>query len=106
MVCAPSPPAARLGARMSKATSRPITECQVCRSPNLTSVLFLAYVAPVNSMARIGTRAVEQPCYPLEWLRCGNCGLVQIGTECDPAVLFAPTEPYRSGTTLILRDNF
>jgi hypothetical protein len=90
----------------ASATSRPIVRCQICDSPRLASVLFVAYVAPVNTMAKIGERALEQPTYPLEWLRCEECGLAQIGTEVSPDILFPPSYPYRSGTTRILRDNF
>jgi len=91
---------------MSEALSHPVTSCQICGSKALRSMLFLAYVAPVNTMAKVGTRAEEQPTFPLEWLRCEECSLVQIGTEVRPDVLFPPSYPYRSGTTRILRDNF
>jgi len=91
---------------MTEPLSRPVTSCQICGSSRLRSILFLAYVAPVNTMAKVGTRAEEQPTFPLEWLRCDDCTLVQIGTEVRPDVLFPPTYPYRSGTTRILRENF
>ena len=91
---------------MTEPLSRPVTHCQICGGERLRSILFLAYVAPVNTMAKVGTRAVEQPTFPLEWLRCEDCSLVQIGTEVRPDVLFPPTYPYRSGTTRILRENF
>jgi hypothetical protein len=91
---------------MTEPLSRPVTACQICGGSRLHSILFLAYVAPVNSMAKVGTRAEEQPVFPLEWLRCEDCSLVQIGTEVRPDVLFPPSYPYRSGTTRILRDNF
>jgi hypothetical protein len=91
---------------MTEPLSRPVTACQICGGSRLRSILFLAYVAPVNSMAKVGTRAEEQPVFPLEWLRCEDCSLVQIGTEVRPDVLFPPSYPYRSGTTRILRDNF
>ena len=91
---------------MTEALSRPVTSCQICGSERLRSILFLAYVAPVNTMAKVGTRAEEQPTFPLEWLRCEDCSLVQIGTEVRPDILFPPSYPYRSGTTRILRENF
>ena len=91
---------------MTEALSRLVTHCQICGGQRLKSILFLAYVAPVNTMAKVGTRAEEQPTFPLEWLRCEDCSLVQIGTEVKPEVLFPPTYPYRSGTTRILRENF
>jgi hypothetical protein len=91
---------------MSAKSSKPYTACQACGSKDLKSVIFLGFHPPVNTMPVIGSVAEEQPAYPLEWLRCGNCGLVQIGLEVDPNILFAPSYPYRSNSTRILRDNF
>jgi SAM-dependent methyltransferase len=88
------------------ATSRPITHCQICGEGNLASLLFLGYLTPVNTMPPVGSVATEQPSYPLELLRCRGCGLVQIGLEVAPEVLFPFSYPYLSGTTRILRDNF
>ncbi|MBI1207574.1 MAG: methyltransferase domain-containing protein [Azospirillum sp.] len=88
------------------AQSHPIRECQICASPDLNSLLFLGYVPPVNTMPPVGERALEQPAFPLELLRCGSCGLVQIGLEVAPEVLFPHSYPYLSGTTRILRSNF
>ena len=39
-------------------------------------------------------------------LRCGSCGLAQIGCDVDQTVLFPYSYPYLSGTTRILRENF
>jgi SAM-dependent methyltransferase len=69
-------------------------------------LLFLGYLPPVNTMPAVGSVPVEQQSYPLELLRCGGCGLVQIGLEVAPEVLFPFSYPYLSGTTRILRDNF
>lgn len=57
-------------------------------------------------MLPVGSVLTEQPAYPLEILRCGKCGLVQIGLEVDAEVLFPETYPYLSGSTRILRSNF
>lgn len=89
-----------------KVTSKPITACQSCDARPLTSILFLGYMPPVNAMPPIGEPLVEQPAYPLELFRCDACGLVQIGTDVDQTVLFAPSYPYRSNSTKILRENF
>lgn len=88
------------------ATSRPIDCCQVCNSKRLDSVLFVGYIPPVNTMLAVGSVPVEEPAYPLEMLRCGDCGLVQIGLEVAPEVLFPESYPYLSGSTRILRSNF
>jgi len=86
--------------------SSPIVRCQLCASPNLASALFIGYVPPVNTMPPVGQVAEEQPAFPLELLRCTDCGLVQIGLEVAPEVLFPHSYPYLSGTTRILRENF
>jgi SAM-dependent methyltransferase len=87
-------------------TSKPITACQICWSRNLRSVLFVGFIPPVNTMPPLDSPAEEQAAYPLELLRCADCGLVQIGLEVDPTVLFPYSYPYLSGSTRILRDNF
>lgn len=89
-----------------KPTSHPVLQCQVCNSGKLTSVLFLGYVPPVNTMPPLGEVPKEETAYPLELLRCQNCSLVQIGLEVSQEVLFPEAYPYLSGTTRILRENF
>ncbi len=90
----------------SNATSKPIQHCQICNGGKLSSVLFVGYIPPVNTMPEIGSVPVEQAAYPLEMLRCDGCGHAQIGLEVDAEVLFPYSYPYLSGTTRILRDNF
>ena len=87
-------------------TSRPIDCCQVCNNKPLDSVLFLGFIPPVNTMPAVGSIPIEELAYPLEMLRCVNCGLVQIGLEVAPKVLFPESYPYLSGSTRILRSNF
>jgi len=91
---------------MAQTTSRPIHNCQVCNGTQLESILFVGFLPPVNTMPKVGSVPVEEPSYPLEMLRCGDCGLVQIGLEVAPEVLFPVSYPYLSGTTRILRSNF
>ena len=87
-------------------TSHPITDCQICGGKQLSSVLFVGYIPPVNTMPAVGSVPVEQAAYPLELLRCPSCGHVQIGLEVSAEVLFPYSYPYLSGTTRILRENF
>jgi len=87
-------------------SSTPITNCQICDSKDVSPVLFLGFIPPVNTMQAIGSKPREYPSYPLELVRCHNCGHVQIGLEVDPDVLFPYSYPYLSGSTRILRDNF
>lgn len=87
-------------------SSVPVTNCQVCGSDRLDTVLFLGYMPPVNQMSSIGSVPHEQPSYPASLLHCRHCDLVQIGLVVDPQILFPPSYPYTSGTTKILHDNF
>ena len=91
---------------MAHTTSVPVHNCQNCGSTNLSSILFVGFIPPVNTMPDVGSVPVEQAAYPLELLRCGDCGLSQIGLEVDADVLFPYSYPYLSGTTRILRENF
>lgn len=91
---------------MTQTTSRPVDHCQVCNGTHLESILFVGFIPPVNTMPKVGSVPVEEPAYPLEMLRCGDCGLVQIGLEVAPEVLFPESYPYLSGSTRILRSNF
>jgi hypothetical protein len=83
-----------------------VERCQACSSEDLEPVFFAGYLPPVNEMPAIGERPREQPAYPAQVLRCGECQLVQLGLIVDPEILFPPTYPYTSGTTSILRENF
>jgi hypothetical protein len=83
-----------------------VETCQVCGNRDLTPIIFLGYLPPVNHMWEIGERPREQPGYPAELLHCARCQLVQIGLIIDPAILFPPEYSYTSGTTRILCDNF
>jgi len=83
-----------------------VENCQVCGSTNLSQVIFLGYLPPVNTMPPVGTPPQEQAAYPAQLLECGDCKLVQLGLVVDPEILFPPNYPYTSGTTRILRENF
>ena len=80
--------------------------CQGCSSSNIESIVFLGYMPPVNTMRDIGSDPHEENYYPLELVRCEDCGLAQIGYIVPQEILFPESYPYLSGTTRILRDNF
>jgi SAM-dependent methyltransferase len=86
--------------------SHPVERCQICDNASLSSIMFLGYVPPVNTMLSIATEPEAELRFPLELKRCGGCSLVQIGYAVDQRILFPHTYPYLSGTTRILRDNF
>ena len=83
-----------------------IESCQVCYLKNLTPLLFIGFLPPVNTLIKIGTSPNEQPAYPAQWLICSRCKLVQLGLVVDPKILFPSNYPYTSSTTKILRENF
>jgi hypothetical protein len=99
-------PSKNKGQHEMQHSSLPIMSCQVCRGKRLLPAVFLGYIPPVNTMPPIGVPAIEEPAYPLELLRCEDCGLVQIGLEVSQEVLFPESYPYLSGSTRILRENF
>ncbi|HET7377603.1 MAG TPA: methyltransferase domain-containing protein, partial [Anaerolineae bacterium] len=81
-------------------------KCQSCGNDNLTEVLSLGYLPPVNDMRPIGEEPKPQTWLPADLLYCDQCELVQLGCVGDPNVVFPPSYPYTSGSTRILRDNF
>ena len=87
-------------------SARTIDGCQVCGRAGLESLLFLGYMRPGNMMDPIGESPEPQELYPLEFLRCPACTLVQIGLEVDGRILFPPDFPYRTGNTRALVENF
>src|SRR2546422_10055622 len=92
--------------QMSPAHSRVIDRCQICNSSQLTPVLFLGYLPPVNEMIPIGAAIAERPSFPTQLLFCNACRLVQLSCAVDKEILFPPSYPYTSGVTKILHDNF
>lgn len=91
---------------MTTVAMRSVTRCQICGSAGISLELSLGFVPPVNAVRKPSGPASEQVAYPLDLLRCVDCGLVQIGAELPAEILFPPEYPYRSATTRILRDNF
>ena len=86
--------------------SKLIKNCQVCKSKNLQSIIFLGYLPPVNLLHKIGTDIKNEEMFPLELVRCKSCGLVQINLEVSKEILFPFEYPYLSGTTKVLTENF
>lgn len=82
-----------------------VTQCQICASPHLESILSLGYIPPVSTSQEIN-KSKGQMYYPANILYCQRCHLVQIGIIVDPKILFQPEYTYTSSTTRILRENF
>ena len=91
---------------MTKSFSRPVTKCQISNSKSLTSLLFLGYLPPVNTLQKIGSIAKEEISFPAELLYCNKSKLAQLGCIVNKEILFPYSYPYTSSTTKILRENF
>ena len=63
------------------------------------------HLAPCDSLLWPEQLGKMEPTYPLNLVRCQDCGLVQINYAVDPAELFFPEYPYRSGITSTLVNN-
>ena len=83
----------------------PIDDCQICGSSDLQPVIDMGFVAPCDSLLTSAQLRQPEASYPLKLFRCRHCGLVQLDHVVDPAKLFHPDYPYRSGITETLRKN-
>ena len=91
---------------MKKKFSKSIDRCQISKSKNLQSLIFLGYLPPVNTLKKIGSKPEEEISFPAELLYCKKSKLVQIGCVVNKEILFPYSYPYTSSTTKILRENF
>ena len=91
---------------MKKSFSRPVTRCQISNSNKLSSLIFLGYLPPVNTLRKIGSTPEEEISFPAELLYCDKSKLAQLGCIVDKEILFPYSYPYTSSTTKILRENF
>lgn len=91
---------------MKKSFSKSVTKCQISNSTNLSSLLFLGYLPPVNTLQKIGSVPKEEISFPAELLYCNKSKLAQLGCIVNKEILFPFSYPYTSSTTKILRQNF
>lgn len=79
--------------------------CQICGSEDLIPIINLGHHAPCDSL--LWPKQLMQPerTYPLNLVRCPDCGLVQIDFAVAAEELFFPDYPYRSGITSTLVGN-
>lgn len=82
-----------------------IAGCQICGSVELVPILSLGHHAPCDSLLWPEQLHQAERTYPLDLVRCPNCGLVQIDYVVAPEELFFPEYPYRSGITSALVGN-
>jgi len=82
-----------------------IDACQICFSSNLQQVIDFGFFAPCDSLLTKDMLRKPEKSYPLNLIRCRDCGLVQIDYAVDTRELFYPEYPYRSGITETLKNN-
>ncbi len=82
-----------------------ISNCQICGNEQLIPVINLGHLAPCDSLLWPEQLKKSENTYPLNVVRCSDCGLMQIDYAVDPAELFFPEYPYRSGITPTLVKN-
>ncbi len=76
------------------------TTCRACKEATLQPVLSLGNQYLVNFLPTID---LEAPKAPLDLMRCGSCGLLQLGHTVDPDRLFRDFW-YRSSVNQTMRD--
>ena len=72
-----------------------IQDCRLCYSPDLDPVLNVGTLVLTGVFPKTENTPVAAA--PLELVRCGNCGLVQLRDNFDLDLLYGETYGYRSG---------
>lgn len=80
--------------------------CQICGANNLKNILNLGHQPIVQEYLRAEELHEPETRYPLNLVRCPKCTLVQIDYIAEPAKVFFPDYPYRTGLTNMLIRNF
>ena len=82
-----------------------LNRCQICGNEALELILDLGHHAPCDSLLWPDDLNEAESTFPLKFLRCPECSLVQIDYAVPPEKLFFPDYPYRSGITPTLVKN-
>lgn len=91
---------------MAKESIGPQTQCQICNNPKLLLVLSMGHQPVLQEYLTHDKLHEPEVTYPLNLVFCNRCGLSQLSYIIDPALVFMPHYPYRSGLTLMLVRNF
>lgn len=83
-----------------------ITKCQICSSGKLELILDLGHQPIVQNYLKKEQLHEPEITYPLNLVRCGGCGLLQLNYIVDPCSVFPLNYPYRTGLTNMLIRNF
>ena len=81
-------------------------KCQYCLNPNISEVLYLGALPPVNDMHESGGTQEMVSSFPLPFCHCEICELTQIGVSLNREIVFPRSYPYLSGMTKSLLENF
>ena len=81
------------------------SNCRLCNSSRLKSVLKLAATPPANAFLKKEDLYKNQEEYPLEVFYCSNCHHLQLIDIVDPSILFKDYV-YVSGTSPVFVNHF
>ena len=82
-----------------------IKKCKICESKNFQKIINFGNITPCDSLVKKKDLEKKQSKYPLNFIRCRDCGLVQIDYVVNPKELFHLDYPYKSGITKDLKKN-
>jgi SAM-dependent methyltransferase len=91
---------------MSDGLVRTVTRCQSCDSAHLDLIMDFPHQPPVHALLHLEELDLPEQTYPVRFIRCLSCGLVQLGHVVDPRVVFPEDYPYRTSLTPVMRRNF
>ncbi|MEK7655913.1 MAG: class I SAM-dependent methyltransferase [Patescibacteria group bacterium] len=84
----------------------PVMKCQICSSAPLQTILALGHHPLPSSYLTEEQMHQGEVSYPLNFVRCDACGLLQLDHIVDPKLVFPPEYPYQTGLTNMLVRNF
>ena len=77
-----------------------LNKCQICGNTEIKQIVNFGHLAPCDSLLWPEQLGKMEPTYPLNLVRCQDCGLVQINYAVDPAELFFPSTHIEVGSLL------
>ncbi|MBI5412986.1 methyltransferase domain-containing protein [Candidatus Peregrinibacteria bacterium] len=83
-----------------------LKQCQICSNNKLELILDLGHQPIVQNYLTKEQLHEPETTYPLNLVRCGDCGLLQLNYIVDPRFVFPRNYPYRTGLTNMLIRNF
>ena len=86
--------------------SKTINRCQISKKKDLSRILSLGYLPPVNNYHPINSPQNEEIFFLTDLMYSTGSKLVQLKTIVDKEIIFPKSYPYTSSTTKVLRENF